>query len=109
MGLVLWSIVFLLTRQGLRMRGVGPRPEEKDVEIALRGRVEILPSGIRRFSTRDQGLGLLPMVSIWSARSTLLAYIATAAMFRWDVPSVVIELVSQCEELQPRDGADAVT
>jgi hypothetical protein len=35
MVIVVSSIVFLLTRQMLRMVGGGPKPDEKDVEVAV--------------------------------------------------------------------------
>ena len=49
MGIVLSSIVFLLTRRGLRMLGVGPKPDDKDVEIAvLRHQLAVLRRHVAR-------------------------------------------------------------
>jgi putative transposase len=49
MGVVLSSIVFLLTRRGLRMLGVGPTPDDKDVEIAvLRHQLAVLRRQVAR-------------------------------------------------------------
>jgi hypothetical protein len=74
-------------------------------EIALVQRVEKVGADLTVITTRDTSVAPLPVLSVWAARSALLALIATAKMMAWEVPSIITDLLSRCEDLQPNKDA----
>ena len=130
MVIVVSPIVFLLTRGVLRMLGVGPKPDDKDVEIAvLRHQLAVLRRHVaRRRYTHTDRLVLASLARMLPRERWAVFLVTPATLLRWHRELVrrswtyprpapprqgldpsVVELVVRLAQENPRWGHRRIT
>jgi transposase InsO family protein len=82
---VVSSLVFLVVRRVVRLVGLGPKPDEKDVEIAvLRHQLAVLRRQVARPRYSPADRLVLAMLAKWLPRERWSAFLVTpATLLRW--------------------------